>query len=47
MWKYNNKVIDSIDDMPKDAFGFIYEVIHNPTGQKYLEIGRASCRERV
>ena len=22
--------------MPKDSFGFIYEVIHNPTGQKYL-----------
>tara|TARA_R100000027_G_scaffold47086_1_gene35867 strand:- start:76 stop:495 length:420 start_codon:yes stop_codon:yes gene_type:complete len=36
MWKYNNKVIDCIEDMPKNTFGFIYEVIHNPTGQKYL-----------
>jgi len=36
MWLYKGKVIKSIDDMPKDSFGFIYEVIHNPTGQKYL-----------
>jgi hypothetical protein len=36
MWKYKNKVIDCIEDMPKNTFGFIYEVIHNPTGQKYL-----------
>jgi len=36
MWLYKEKVIESIEDMPKDSFGFIYEVIHNPTGQKYL-----------
>ena len=36
MWKYKKKVIKCIEDMPKDSFGFIYEVIHNPTGQKYL-----------
>jgi len=36
MWLYKGKVIESIEDMPKDSFGFIYEVIHNPTGQKYL-----------
>ena len=36
MWLYKGKVIESIEDMPKDSFGFIYEVIHKPTGQKYL-----------
>jgi hypothetical protein len=36
MWKYKNKIIESIDDIPKNTFGFIYEVIHNPTGDKYL-----------
>lgn len=36
MWLYKNKVIYSIEDMPEDTFGFIYEVIHNPTGRKYL-----------
>jgi len=36
MWLYKEKVIESIEDMPKDSFGFIYEVIHKPTGQKYL-----------
>ena len=36
MWKFRGKVIESIEDMPKDTYGFIYEVIHNPTGDKYL-----------
>lgn len=36
MWKYKNKIIESIEDMPEGTFGFIYEVIHNPTGDKYL-----------
>ena len=36
MWKYKDKVIESIEDMPKGTFGFIYEVIHNPTGRRYL-----------
>jgi len=36
MWLYKEKGIESIEDMPKDSFGFIYEVIHKPTGQKYL-----------
>jgi len=36
MWLYKGKVIESIEDMPKDTYGFIYEVIHNPTGDKYL-----------
>jgi len=36
MWKYKNKVIESIEDMPEGTFGFIYEVVHNPTGRRYL-----------
>jgi hypothetical protein len=36
MWKYKDKVVDSIEDMPEGTFGFIYEVIHNPTGRRYL-----------
>lgn len=36
MWKFRGKFIESIEDMPKDTYGFIYEVIHNPTGDKYL-----------
>ena len=36
MWKYKDKVVESIEDMPEGTFGFIYEVIHNPTGRRYL-----------
>ena len=36
MWKYKDKVIESIEDMPEGTFEFIYEVIHNPTGRRYL-----------
>ena len=36
MWKYKNKIIESIKDMPKDSYGFVYQVKHIPTGKKYL-----------
>lgn len=36
MWLYNDKEISSIEDMPENTFGFIYEVEHIPTGLKYL-----------
>lgn len=36
MWLYKNKQVTSIDDMPKDTFGFIYEVQHIPTGRRYI-----------
>ena len=35
-WTYNGKLVTEISDMPKDTFGFIYEVTHKPTGFKYL-----------
>lgn len=35
-WKYKGKEIKDIKDFPKDTYGFIYEVVHNPTGKKYI-----------
>lgn len=36
MWIYKKKEITSIGDIPKETFGFIYEVTHNPSGRKYI-----------
>jgi len=36
MWLYNKKVINSLEDMPQDTFGFIYIVTHKPTGKSYI-----------
>ena len=36
MWLYEEKVIESIDDMPEGVFGFVYLIIHGPTGKKYI-----------
>jgi hypothetical protein len=36
MWLYKEKVIDKIEDMPQDTFGFIYIVKHRPTGKAYI-----------
>ena len=36
MWLYKGKEIESIEEMPEDTYGFIYEVIHNPSGRKYI-----------
>ena len=36
MWLYKNKVIDGINLMPQNVFGFIYQVIYLPTNEKYL-----------
>lgn len=36
MWKYENKVIESLEDFPPDTYGFIYEVLHKPTQKRYL-----------
>lgn len=36
MWLYKGKEIGSIQEMPDDTYGFIYEVTHNPTGRKYI-----------
>jgi len=36
MWLYKEKVINSIEDMPQDTFGFIYIVTHKPSGKSYI-----------
>jgi len=36
MWKYKDSEISSIDDMPKDSVGFVYQITHIPTGKKYI-----------
>jgi hypothetical protein len=36
MWKYNNKEISDLSEIPFGAFGFVYEVLHKPSGKKYI-----------
>ena len=36
MWYYFDKQINEIVDLPKGAFGFIYQTTHLPTGKKYI-----------
>lgn len=36
MWFYNKKEVRSIEDMPENAYGFIYEITHIPSGKKYI-----------
>jgi len=35
-WIYQGRVFNDILDFPNDTYGFIYEVFHKPTGQKYI-----------
>lgn len=35
-WTYQGRIFNDISDFPKDTYGFIYEVYHKPTGQKYI-----------
>ena len=36
LWTYQGRIFNDISDFPKDTYGFIYEVTHKPTGQKYI-----------
>jgi len=36
MWLYNGEVIESIEQMPQNTFGFIYQATYLPTNKKYL-----------
>lgn len=36
MWKYREKEVHTLEDMPEGSFGFIYEITHIPTGKKYI-----------
>lgn len=35
-WTYQGRIMNDISDFPKNTYGFIYEVIHKPTGIKYI-----------
>lgn len=45
MWLYQNKEIQSIEDLPLNTHGFIYVTTHIPTGKKYL--GKKSIYHNV
>ena len=36
MWLHKNKVINKIEDFPKNTFGFIYKITNNETGKFYI-----------
>lgn len=36
MWYYQNNIIDSIEQMPENIFGFIYKITNIETGQFYI-----------
>jgi len=36
MWKFKDSYIKSIEDVPQDAFGFIYKITHKTTGKFYV-----------
>ncbi len=35
-WNYKGLPVLSVETMPEGTYGFIYEVLHIPTGRKYL-----------
>ena len=36
MWLYQNEEISSLEDFPPYTYGFIYRVLHEPTGKAYI-----------
>ena len=36
MWLYENKVIEKIEDFPKNTFGFVYKITNKQTGDFYV-----------
>lgn len=36
MWKYGNELITDASQFPSGAFGFVYRVIHKPSGKEYI-----------
>ena len=35
-WTYQGRIFNDITDFPEGTYGFIYEVLHKPSGMKYL-----------
>jgi hypothetical protein len=44
-WLYQNKEVNSIEDLPQDSFGFIYITTHIPSGVSY--IGKKSLYHNI
>lgn len=44
-WLYENKVIEKLEDFPKNTFGFIYMITHLPSGISY--IGKKSLHHNL
>ena len=36
LWTHKTHLVIGIENMPKDTYGFIYQVTHIPTGKKYI-----------
>lgn len=36
MWTYKSSTVNTVEDIPEDTFGFVYQVTHVPTGRKYI-----------
>jgi serine/threonine protein kinase len=36
MWTYNNEHMETLSSFPEGTFGFIYRVVHIPTGKTYI-----------
>lgn len=36
MWNYGNEIITDASQFPDGAFGFVYKVVHNPSGKEYI-----------
>lgn len=36
MWLYNEKEITDASQFPSGAFGFVYRIIHKPSGKEYI-----------
>ena len=35
-WKYNGKEITEVSHFPKNTYGFVYKIEHNPSGKSYI-----------
>ena len=36
MWLYKNKVINKLENLPENTFGFIYKITNKTTGKFYI-----------
>jgi serine/threonine protein kinase len=36
MWTYKNEEVKGISDFPSQTYGFVYRIVHIPTGKTYI-----------